>query len=143
MREEPGDSAIFTNGIDLIIYSIKNKRQLLRVYECFTPEDAKKIILNPNVKNLWIFGHGDVDTLDFGKNGILHYWIFKDIEKKDLIGQFHCNTTASKGYPSLADFILKPNGKKIVPPGFRCPHQNRILIQYCIDHDWNCYIETQ
>jgi hypothetical protein len=72
------------------------------------------------------------------KDGELEYSNFKTLpeeQKKDFIGQFHCNTGTDS---SLAAYILKPNGKKFIKKGYRCTHQNRVAIECCNNKNWDC-----
>jgi hypothetical protein len=71
-----------------------------------------------------------MDALYFGNNGNLIYSDFKDVseeQKKDFIGQFHCNPDADP-QSSLAGYILKPDGKKFVREGYCCAYKNRQAI---------------
>jgi hypothetical protein len=135
------DIQTFTHGIDLLINYFKTNKILFNVYECKTPDEAKKIIEKNEVNKIWIFGHGRIDALDFGKkNNSLEYSVFKNFpeeQKKDFIGQFHCNTNADL-HSSLAAYILKPNGKKFIKKGYRCSHKNRLAIECCNKHNWSC-----
>jgi len=138
LRNKWNDDYIYADGFDLLVNYFENRGIPFRFYECHTPDEASLYISNPNSEKIWIFGHGQIDSLDFGNGGILRYCKLKNVEKKDFIGQFHCNSYAEQGFPSLADLILKPNGKKFVKWGYRCPHQNRIAIECCNKKEWDC-----
>jgi hypothetical protein len=128
------DDANYFQGIDLLISYLLMKNIDFNVYVCNNREKTKEIIYNKYVKQVWIFGHGSIDALDFGKNQ-LDYSDFKEIEeeqKKDFVGQFHCNGKG-KSPLSLADYILKKGGKKFVKQGIRCVKINRKAIECCIN----------
>jgi hypothetical protein len=128
------DKATYFQGIDLLISYLLMKYIDFNVYVCTNPEKIKEIIYNKNVKQVWIFGHGWLDALDFDKNP-LDYSDFKEIgeeQKKDFVGQFHCNGQG-KSPLSLADYILKTGGKKFVKRGIRCVKINRKAIECCIN----------
>ncbi len=129
--------SIYCEGFELLKQYFEENNILFNFYVCRTPEDAKTVIENDKVEKIWIFGHGYIGGLDFGENGVLKYGDLKNAPKKDFIGQFHCNTEA-KICNSLADFILKPNGKKFVHEGFRCVRMNREAIECCIKRNWDC-----
>ncbi len=133
------DYSMYADGVDLIKDYFKNVRhQPLYVYECKTMERAKKIIECERVTELWIFGHGTMNGLYFGKNGFLNYVKLKDASKKDFVGQFHCNYPDQCGY-SLADLILKEDGKKFIPEGYRSARINRKAIEFYNELDWDVH----
>ena len=81
----------------------KNKKQ----YKVYTPKNAsdfKKIINNPKVKSIYIFGHGVKHGIKLNKKEVLYYCEMKNTLKKDFIAQLHCNHSYGN---SLADYIGK------------------------------------
>jgi hypothetical protein len=132
------DDTAFADGIDLLVKHFRVKHHPFYIYVCKTPEEARQVIKNDKIRKIWIFGHGAMYGLYFGKNGLLNYKEFIDAAKnKDFIGQFHCNSHPECGY-SLADLVLSADGKKFVKEGYRCIYQNRIAIEKGIKKDWNC-----
>jgi len=132
------DDSVYAEGIDLLKNYFKNKlHRPIFFYVCRTPDEAKEIIYNEKVEKIWIFGHGTMYGLYFGKNDFLNYKDLKDAPKKDFIGQFHCCSHPECGF-SLDQLILKPNGKKYVKIGYRCTHKNRLTIEKCIENNWTC-----
>ena len=134
------DIPAYTGGFDLLINYFNKKEELFDIYPCKTRADAKEVIERKEVNRIWIFGHGWMWGLYFGKNDELKYSDFKTLteeQKKDFIGQFHCNTDADLD-SSLAAYILKPNGKKFIKKGYRCAHQNRLAIECCNKKNWDC-----
>lgn len=130
----------YSDGIDLLINYFNEREELFDIYPCRTRADVKEVIERKEVNRIWIFGHGWMWGLYFGKNDELKYSDFKTLteeQKKDFIGQFHCNTDADLD-SSLAAYILKPNGKKFIKKGYRVGHQNRLAIECCNKKNWDC-----
>jgi hypothetical protein len=131
------DESVFAEGVDLLTEYFKKQDLPFYIYICKTPDEAKQVINDKNVEKIWIFGHGAMYGLWFGKNGLLNYRDLKNAPKKDFIGQFHCNAHSECG-SSLADLILKSDGKKFVKEGYRSLHQNRLAIIEGNKKDWIC-----
>jgi|SRR5208283_4320494 len=130
----------YCSGFDLLIKYLDVKKELFDIYICNTKEAAKEVIERPEVNKIWIFGHGWMGGLYLGKTDKLDYSEFKNLpeeQKKDFIGQFHCNTDGDLN-SSLAAYALKPDGKKFIKKGYRCSHQNRLAIECCNRKDWDC-----
>ena len=132
------DVSVFADGIDLLLNFFQERTTEIpfHVYVCYFPDDAKRIIENPNIESIWIFGHGHFFGIDFGKRGFLKYCLLKDAGKKKFIAQLHCNDSSSSGC-SLADFILTENGQKYVKEGFRYTRLNRLAIEYGNSIGWD------
>ena len=87
-------------------------------YLCTDSEMLRDILLNPNISQIWIFGHGDIGGVSITERGYLSYAEFMLEKKNGEIGlhifptkkavyQCHCNG----GYGwSLADFLLPRKG---------------------------------
>jgi hypothetical protein len=137
VKPGPNGRSGLLGGIDLLeTYHREQLHLPFSVYICDTKERVKEIICDKNVEKIWIFGHGTYYGLNVGGD-FLGYIELKDAPKKDFIGQFHCCADADCRV-SLADLILKPEGKKFVKEGYRCVHQNRKDIEYWNTLDWNC-----
>ena len=97
----------YMDGIDILIEKFQNADNPVnyKVYEVETKEDAQKIICNPKTTHLWIFGHGMRNKLQFEK-GDLFYYFAREANKKEFIGQYHCNSYFGK---SLADYNKPKN----------------------------------
>lgn len=119
------DEKIYACGVDILIEHFLKHDTPFNVYNCYTPEEAGRVIRNPDVATLWIFGHGMKSGIYFGRNETLHYAELHDAPKKEFIGQFHCNAL---GGLSLADYIGQ-EGRWFVEDGYRCTHQNRKAIR--------------
>jgi hypothetical protein len=136
------DLLTYTGGIDLLVdYFDNKKKELFDIYICKTKEDAIDVIEKIEVNRIWIFGHGWMGGLYFGNfDNKLEYSYFKSLkeeQKKDFIGQLHCNSPGDLD-SSLAAYILKSDGKKFVKKGYRCSHQNRLAIECCNEKNWDC-----
>ncbi len=122
------DENVYADGIDLITEFLLRKNIQFNIYECDSPHSAEDIISNPNINGLIIFGHGSKCSLSFGLNGYLDYCEVRNAPKKRIIAQLHCNSS-EKCKCSLADYLLDPDGKKLISDGYRCVHQNRIDLE--------------
>lgn len=82
-------------GLDLLIKHFRNKTPYA-IYPCKTKEGFIEIITDNDVKNVWIFGHGDHGGVRYNSTDkILDYKELVDTLpsnlKKDSIYQMHCN----------------------------------------------------
>jgi len=128
---------VFSCGIDLLKdYHRKVIHRPFYAYICTNRDQVQAVICNKKVDRVWIFGHGTYYGLNVG-NDFIKYIEFKNAPKKDFIGQFHCNSHADCGV-SLAELILKSNGRKFVKEGYRSTHLNRNDIEYWNKLNWNC-----
>ena len=132
----------YTSGIDLLVNYFNKNEEAFDIYFCKTKEAAKDVIEKKEVNRIWIFGHGWMGGLYFGKfDDILEYSDFKSLneeQKKDFVGQFHCCNRSDDLDSSLAAYILKTDGKKFIKKGYRCSHQNRLAIECCNKKKWDC-----
>lgn len=83
------------SGMDALYLAellVLNKTEPFRIYFCDTMLEAVQVIANPEICNLWIFGHGSKGGVAL-TDGVLYYdtLLDKNIEKKGYIHQFHCN----------------------------------------------------
>ncbi|MDI6718366.1 MAG: hypothetical protein QMD46_01960 [Methanomicrobiales archaeon] len=122
---ETTDERMYACGVDILIEHFLKHGIPFNVYDCYTPEDGSRVIRNPDVSSLWIFGHGMKSGIYFGYKETLHYAEMHDAPKKEFIGQFHCNALGGR---SLADYI-GTEGCSFVEEGYRCTHQNRKAIR--------------
>jgi hypothetical protein len=87
-------SAMFGCGIDLLINHFKNNNPY-KIYLCHDENEFLKIINNPKMIRIWIFGHGDRGGVSFTDGYCNYEELVKKIDpeskKKDAIYQFHCN----------------------------------------------------
>jgi hypothetical protein len=116
------DDNIYACGVDLVIGHFLARDLPFRVYECYAPEDVRRVIADPDAEALWIFGHGRKSGILFGHDTVLRYDEMHKAPRKSFIGQFHCN---AEGGLSLADRISRAGGSSFVRDGYRCTHQNR------------------
>lgn len=100
----------YMDGIDILVEKFQDTDNLVnyKIYEVESKEEAQKIICNPKVTHLWLFGHGLRNKLQF-KSGDLCYFFVRKATKKEFIGQYHCNSYLGK---SLADYN-SPNNSDI------------------------------
>jgi len=135
------DILTISSDIDLLVDYFDNNKELFDIYIIKTKEDAKEVIEKKEVNRIWVFGHGWMGGLYFGSfDNKLEYSYFKRLkeeQKKDFIGQFHCNSDGNLD-SSLAAYILKSDGKKFIKKGYRCSHQNRLAIECCNKKNWDC-----
>jgi hypothetical protein len=89
---------------DLVGHFQQNNRSYI-IYNCYEPNDFKKVVNNPKAKNLWIFGHGTRSLLNFGPGINQEYIELSNAPKKGFVGQFHCNGFDDPTEKSLADLI--------------------------------------
>ncbi|HJK66198.1 MAG TPA: hypothetical protein O0X26_06655, partial [Methanocorpusculum sp.] len=92
----------------------KIKKEPYRIYCCFTKNEVEKVITNPQVINLWIFGHGSRGGVDVA-DGPFYYDSLKDrdIPKKGYIQQYHCNCWINEhDNTSLVDLLVDENDRK-------------------------------
>lgn len=116
------DDNIYACGVDLVIGHLLANNLPFRIYECYSPEDARRVITDPDAESLWIFGHGMKSGILFGRDTMLRYDEVVDAPRKAFIGQFHCN---ADGGLSLADHLSRDRGNAFVRDGYRCTRQNR------------------
>lgn len=88
-----------------LIKHLKKKNKNYQIYDKITSEKLKEIIMNKNVKSIFLFGHGQRHGIKVGRNETVYYCEFPNHPKKELIAQFHCNHANGK---SLADYGKKP-----------------------------------
>jgi hypothetical protein len=89
---------------ELVNYFQQNNRTYI-VYNCYEPEDFKKVVYNPYANNLWIFGHGTRSSLTFGPGIEQKYAELSNAPKNLFVGQFHYNGFSDVDEESLADLI--------------------------------------
>jgi hypothetical protein len=86
------------------------------IYHCFKSEDFKKIIQSKKVIGIHIFGHGSMNALVF-EDGLFSYRECQFFDKKEFVGQHHCNHKGKK-QKSLAFLIGRkayaPRGKSTI-----------------------------
>lgn len=92
----------------------KLKAYPYRVYFCFTKNEVEKVITDPQIINLWIFGHGSRGSVDVA-DGPFYYdsLKYRDIPKKGYIQQYHCNGWIDEhDNTSLVDLLVDENDRK-------------------------------
>ncbi len=78
-------------------------------YPDATLKDVETIMANPNVKEVYFFGHGDTHSFQLGTDEILFYCDFNDKRyAKEFVHQVHCGTRFGK---SLIDYVV-PEGNR-------------------------------
>ena len=85
------DVLTYPAGIDLLINYFNKMREPFDIYLCKTRADVKEVIERKEVNRIWIFGHGWMGGLYFGKNDELKYSDFKTLteeQKRILLDNF-------------------------------------------------------
>ena len=73
-------------------------------------EDINKIMADPNVKEVYFYGHGSSHVFQLGTREYLYYCEFSNGKyKKDFVHQMHCGTEDGK---SLVDYVVPEKNKK-------------------------------
>ena len=68
----------YAEALDPLLSSLsKLRKEPYRIYFCFTKNEVEKVITNPQVINLWIFGHGSRGGVDVA-DGPFYYDSLKD-----------------------------------------------------------------
>jgi hypothetical protein len=97
-------------GVDLLINHMFNNVHY-KVYCCENSKDFFDVVNNPNVKNLWIFGHGSRELLRCSDKKCEYEKLVRilipEALNKDYVYQFTCNNSDEK---SLADYLSNGNG---------------------------------
>jgi hypothetical protein len=73
-----------------------------KIYHCSKKDEIIKVIDNPNILRIWVFGHGVKHGIK-ANDGMLYYCELSEAPKKEFIAQLHCNPLGGK---SLIDFLL-------------------------------------
>jgi len=137
------DLLIYFAGIETIVKNFnKNnqnphgklyRRTRYRIYHCRKARDFIKIVNNQSVRNLWIFGHGNISNL-FLDDGNLAYKIFDgtpDYLKKNFIAQLHCNN--KEGH--LSTYYLCENLERSwMTPGLHTPGYTRNEVKEILNN---------
>lgn len=88
----------------LVKYLYKNNKNY-KVFEKITLQQLRKIIMDKNFNSILIFGHGEKHGVKVGKNEVFYYCdLPKNIPKRHLVAQFHCNHHNGKG---MLDYGVK------------------------------------
>jgi len=115
--------AVFCSGFDILLSKLVCKSY--NIYLCYTRDDVKRVISNPDNKKIWIFGHGRKYRLEFGDE-FLYYEEMKYYPKKEYIKQVHCNPYGGK---SLVDYLCEDKSKSFVSDGDVFAFENREYIE--------------
>ena len=120
-----------TEAFYLASQLMKYNIEPFRIYFCTTAEEATDLIVNKNLINLWIFGHGAHGRVDLtGEPLFYESFIGKDISKKGYIHQFHCNPCDNEHdkYSLVSILVDEENWDKCTQTGcewfilkIRCP----------------------
>ncbi|WP_292366485.1 MULTISPECIES: hypothetical protein [unclassified Methanoculleus] len=126
------DKSVYLDGADILIDRFLMEKIPFKVYVCDKSIEFRQIIENENVNLVWIFGHGTKQGVDFVDRFVNYceFSKFEEAQKKDFIGQFHCN---SHGGCSLDRYILREGGIKFIEDGVSDPFQNRKAVQSLLD----------
>ncbi|MDD4422230.1 MAG: hypothetical protein PHD46_04245 [Eubacteriales bacterium] len=116
----PHDETRMLEGADdpseILIEGLKKYNEKFQVYFCLTADDFLHVLQNPNVKRLWIFGHGTKGG--FCLNSFLTYaefmtekigseWKTRNIQLMEYVYQCHCNGGDNR---PLTDYLLEEKG---------------------------------
>ena len=94
----------------LVTYLTK-KGQDFSFYTRASVDDVKTIMRDPNVKEIYFFGHGDSHVFQLGTNEFLYYCDFKcEGYQKDYVHQVHCGT--KDGTPLMEYVVPKEHWNK-------------------------------
>lgn len=98
---------LYSLGVDILVDSFSSSRTKIPywIYECSNKQQFKEILENPNIRSIWIFGHGVRHGVDFGHE-IAYYCEMNCINHLNFIGQYHC---CHLGGASLADINNSDN----------------------------------
>lgn len=101
-KEKPTKYALLSDGLETLVdgFENHNPKVLYKIYHCTNPGKLKKLIEEPEITHLWIFGHGLKHGIELGE-AICFYCDINKIPSKQFIGQYHCNCGGGK---SLGDY---------------------------------------
>lgn len=109
--------------IRLLIEGFRKKNITYNSYVCQKKEDFIDIYQNNKAIGLWVFGHGAYSHLYFDEGYLFYRDLPNNTERKDFIGQFHCN-------PCKGVSLIEKNH----PKSYFISHYMRIAMQN------RCYI---
>jgi len=91
----------------------ERKNEPFRLYFSFSKEDVREVIINPNVRNIWIFGHGSKGAVEVTDGPYFYNELTgKGLAEKGYIRQYHCNGYHDeKDSLSLVDILTNPKYK--------------------------------
>lgn len=128
---ESNNLSTYGSGIDLLINYFVSKSIKFKIIVCNDELCFDKAIRNSKALNLWIFGHGDRHSVDFGE-GIEYTFCklkgVKDTNKKTFVAQLHC---CNGNGLTLWEYISDKPG--IFSEGYRHTLQNREDIKEWIN----------
>jgi hypothetical protein len=137
------DLLVYWAGIELIIknfsvasqhpYDNEYQRTRYRIYHCKRAQNFIDIVNNPRVRNLWIFGHGNICNL-FLEDGNFEYRFFEGTPsdlKKNFIAQLHCNN--KEGF-SLSYYLCENPERCWMTPGLHSPSSIRNEVNKILEN---------
>lgn len=104
------------NSSKILIEGLKKYNEIFQIYFCITPDDFLHVLQNPNVKRLWIFGHGTrggvclnsfLTYAEFMTEKIEFEWKTRNIQLMEYVYQCHCNGEENR---PLTDYLLEEKG---------------------------------
>jgi len=116
----PHDETRMIEGADdpseILIEGLQKYNEKFQVYFCLNTDDFLHVLQNPNVKRLWIFGHGTrggvclnsfLTYAEFMTEKIGSEWETRNIQSMEYVYQCHCNGGDNR---PLTDYLLKEKG---------------------------------
>ena len=83
----------FNFELKALVAYLSRKGQDFSFYTRASAEDVKAIMRNPDVKEIYFFGHGDSHVFQLGTGEFLYYCDFKcEGYQKEYVHQVHCGT---------------------------------------------------
>jgi hypothetical protein len=122
---EPLRKMFISDSIDLLV-SLFNEKIPFKVYPIYCKDDFERVYSNPNIKWLWIIGHGWRGGFVFSENnceGEIEYSRYPKNPNLLFIAQLHCNN--GSGESLIERNNLKPDHDL---GHLRFPFQNRCYI---------------
>jgi hypothetical protein len=125
-QTHPFRKMFISDSVDLLV-SLFGEKIPFKVYPIYCENDFQSVYSNPNIKWLWIIGHGWRGGFCYSENGresLIEYARYQKKTHLNFIAQLHCNSN-----PGLS--LIEING--LQPDHdidhIRFPFQNRCYIK--------------
>ena len=114
-KNRPADGG---DGVALkLLEGLEKYKEEFQIYFCLTSEEMIRVLTNPLVKRIWVFGHGKKGGCSL-TDGLFTYsefmlertekgWEQRKITPKEYVYQCHCNREKLR---SLADYLVHEKG---------------------------------
>ncbi|MFA5886299.1 MAG: hypothetical protein WC863_00805 [Patescibacteria group bacterium] len=96
--------------IKLLYKYLKKRGDDFSFYPKATLDDVNDLMADPNIKEIYFYGHGSSHVFQLGTGEYLYYCEFSNGKyEKDFVHQMHCGTEDGK---SLVDYVVPDKNKK-------------------------------